>query len=564
MHFGPCQAPVFPVKSSRYTILLRKGVLTIGRTKFHSVRYIYIYKAGFILLLLLLLLALGRWDSLRRDRQLVGTDILSAEAWAAQKAACTEGSFDPLSLLWEGQRPAYDEISGTIYLPQNMNETAWQGSLQAKDPEGAVYFLEDDMRRDKAGCLAQNYRFSLALVQNGVWSEIDVVFTGLPIICLWGNADDSLSECVVFDPGTESGLAATTATYGSFHRRGSSTARAKDFNIRLTLCNENGEKQNENLLGIRNDDDWILNGLYLCRDLMHEPLAYWLWEEVNALEDEPMPASSMTYVELVWNDHYRGVYALMPRLDAKQLDLKEGDIAYKIRDYGLPTEEDFALSEGSNDLISSNPAASISIIYPKEGGSWDPLQDYLSLFEGDDHLLEPGGNELDVENHIRYNLFLELIQGIDNRIKNGIIIARLQPDGSYRFYRTVWDMDLSFGIDWGLLINGTPEQIASRQPTAFGDYTEPAALRLMANDPESYFAALQELWARWQEAGINAEACFQRLDEQQSYLIDGGALARNAEHRGETNPDDLSGLEGWIETNFQNAEAYFAELEVTG
>lgn len=76
-------------------------------------------------------------------------------------------------------------------------------------------------------------------------------------------------------------------------------------------------------MGIRNDDDWILNSLYADNTRLRDKLCMDLWQETGAYDNPYGKNFGMQgeYVEVLINDSYTGLYLLTHPIDRKQLGL---------------------------------------------------------------------------------------------------------------------------------------------------------------------------------------------------------------------------------------------------
>ncbi len=158
------------------------------------------------------------------------------------------------------------------------------------------------------------------------------------------------------------------------------------------------------------------------------------------------------YVELFINDEYRGLYLLEEPLDEKQFDIdkvaKEGN-----------RQEYFYLSNGWNEGIDYSDLFIDDGIERKKYWTyknkkpltgtedWKPLISYLELTAvAKKELPEACKNVIDAENLTDYWLFLQAVTGVDNVVKNMMIVCKNAPDGGYKYYYVPWDFNYTFGL----------------------------------------------------------------------------------------------------------------------
>ena len=197
----------------------------------------------------------------------------------------------------------------------------------------------------------------------------------------------------------------------------------KSFGLKFK---ENGEKKNVALLGMRSDNNWMLDAMSFDRSRMRNRVSFELWEEYSAKpyqgEWEPAARTAISgrYVELFLNNRYQGLYCLSEKMDRKQLKLKKtkGGIVrgllYKaidhtaLKDYSVPFDNS---SEYWNLWECTYPDLSDG-----EPIDWQPLQEFCYwLSEGNWAEVE---DRADIPVWRDYFLFVELFFGLDNQRKN--------------------------------------------------------------------------------------------------------------------------------------------------
>ena len=189
---------------------------------------------------------------------------------------------------------------------------------------------------------------------------------------------------------------------------------------------------------MREDDDWILNSLSTDLTLSREKVCYDLWRQLNEMEEMPVPSASIEYAELFMNRSYQGVYGLMTPIDAKLMDMKPGDLLYRLKTWKEEMTAPGKLTDynGERRIYNENGFPYVEIEYPGSLGGeyiWDPLEAYQDfVFEtGDLGELKERGVALDTENFILYELFCEMTRASDNSWKNLFVAARKGEDGMY-------------------------------------------------------------------------------------------------------------------------------------
>ena len=254
-------------------------------------------------------------------------------------------------LCYEGEELPYDAASHTFYLPLDMEESDWEeGKLSgyfvdsnavsnseknssnnnSKKNKAKLLFTQDYTATDKQSAIANGQPFSfLALGKNG-YGEYNLVFTGLPMITFHGTeytADDGsqLFAISVYDTDHKGDWVTTCYTKSRLRGNTSLVYEKKSLRLYLKEIKDDGtfEKCNKNLLGLRDDDDWILNALYADNTRIRDQLCIDLWNEVGAKTSGYgyQYGTDSVMTEVFINDGYQGIYDLMVPIDAKQLGL---------------------------------------------------------------------------------------------------------------------------------------------------------------------------------------------------------------------------------------------------
>lgn len=442
-------------------------------------------------------------------------------------------SMDEINLLCEGKEDAfmepeitinggeiaYDSEQNLLLVPQSLWEEGFEGSLQA--PDGKLYFLEDEALENKAETIRESRMLHLFWIRDTRCWMYNVYFTGMPVASISSKElteeEIKTGEIWVYDPYHSA--ARYQKAECSWHLRGGASRDYEKSSYRLTLTDKK-----LSFLGMRRDDDWILHSLYDDEGLIHNKLSYEVWQEIAASNhvdyDEGI---SMEYVELFLDDTYLGVYGLSERIDRKALHLSEKDILYKCKDLKNPGQDDF-YSELTEEM-----APTFVWKYPKdfEMEDWEPLREWASMFcfeEYEDY--ESAAALLNMENAVDYNLFNLLICGMDNIMKNIYFHADYQSDGSYRFIKIPWDLNMTWGNSWIDDNDCNFNRFQEKNFDADDGWTTDMYV-IFEHDPEKIGPLLAERWQELRQSIITKEALYEKLDAQFAYLYDSGAYVRN-------------------------------------
>lgn len=521
----------------------------------HKKRVIFLKIAAVLVILAAAAAAVGA-DSVRRTQIVAGVPCIEQDEWQALTGG-EQIPFDPDALTWQGQRPAYESETNTLYLSQSTAAADYTGTLAARGEGVELRFLKDARMCSKKTAIAQGTAFSLLVITPDGWQTAQVVFTGLPTLTIRGG-EEEYAELVLTDPENRDGAGGVTAAGCRYHVRGATSVAFPKKSYKVSLCTPDGEKVKENLLGLRKDDDWILNAMYTDSSYLREKTAYSLWSDLTAGEEAAPKSAQLEYVELFINDSLRGLYALEVPVDAKQVKAEEGDVLYKIGDHVIPEDADFKANTTGEVLTTREGRTPMEIRWPKSPApaDWDPMRQYRSLLYGGQSEA-PVTVRMDRRNAVDYYLFCQFTFTMDNEWKNCYVLADLQKDGSFVMRRIPWDLDFTFGNHWDdddrRHITFDPMSTAQLLSWQSSDYAV-----LSGSDPDGMEALLCQTWQDWRKRGLSARTlCAQVLSERQR-LEDSGALAREYAHWPEcSDPDAMTHLTDWITARFETMDRLY-------
>lgn len=345
--------------------------------------------------------------------------------------------------------------------------------------------------------------------------------------------------------------------------RGASSSFTPKQSYRLSLFSAsvggNIRKNKLSLLGMRQDEDWVLYAGGSDLERIRNGFSYNLWNEscasANGLHKNL--GIDCKYVELLLNGEYMGLYTLMYPLDEKQVGLPDDGFYYRGISYDDTTAEMLAQADTEDTVggweIRSGTGrdrwACLSDYLTHTNGYSGTAEDYLAWF----------GEKMDEENILNLHLFLSVVQGEDNYYKNNNVIAYPQGGGNYKYLLAPWDLDLTWGNryssegEWHVVsYENDPEK-------EFHAWALPADRNLKL-DPE--FG--KKLLARWQELRAGAwsdEALTARIDSYEADIYGSGAMARER-GRWPTSPtsENLDRFRAYCETRMAFLDGYFEEV----
>lgn len=425
-----------------------------------------------------------------------------------------------------------DYIEKTFYVPLDITTGEWETlEFTCPDPELQILFSDDFTKYEKQQVIAEGRDIEFLVYNDTEFSTYHMIFTGLPIISLSTsdgivNQKEIAGNAVFYDTNFSAQGILASDYHGHVRGNTSTIYPKKGYKLNLTKQKTDGSVENNKLspFGMRRDDDWILYALYNDESKIRVKLSTDLWNEFGAGELLPNATlnSSLNYVEVVADNAYYGLYALMEPIDAKQLNLSEEDYLYKREHPYELTAEEFQSAK--------NPKEHVLGFEIKEGplneNAWLPLADLAEILTAEDEeFTEKIGKVIDEDNAMRLWLYLQVITGFDNREKNVFYTAKKEGE-NYRFYFAPWDLDLTWG---NIAANVEPYYTIFAAERAYTSYIWQPGDRLVRLDVHGAKQKMQQLYGQLRQGILSDEALEERILELNHIVRDSGAYARDQE-----------------------------------
>ncbi len=273
---------------------------------------------------------------------------------------------------------------------------------------------------------------------------------------------------------------------GSF----SQTLPKKSYDLEF-WTDESGEDNTDAQFGnMREDDDWVLDGVYNEPLRVNAFVAHHLWLDLHQpyyAEDEPKAKSGATvlWCELFLNGNYQGLHYLSEQVDRSLLKLKRfnlatGEIRGELYKGEVPLPGVLLRDVPSRSNNTSDTWDGYELKYPDSDDiiNWNNLYDLVSfiLESPDEQFANEVSQRLRMDNIVDYFLFINLLGAADNT-GNNLYTGRYDNDEPY-FY-TPWDLDGTFGnnfdgeeVDWPIertLTNGLHRRLIATNVVGFND-----------------------------------------------------------------------------------------------
>lgn len=407
-----------------------------------------------------------------------------------------------------------------------------------------VIFLESNLSEE---VIKNNETISILVYTDETYCRYYLKCTTLPLMnieCQEEIPEEYISmEMTLFD-NSEGSARRLVHSDGNIRIRGGNAKSYPKKAFRLSLVTEslgyNTRSNHVSLLGMRQDDDWLLYGAYNDQDKVRNVFTSNLWKETCATDNAKNIDFGMEYkyLELFINGEYWGLYALGYPIDEKQVLIGKDsteDVLYK---HGLVDKQrgEYLQFTKEGNVFDDLAQSSDEILRRQSY-----LQDYYYVLYTNADNNERLHAGIDIDNVIDFYLFVNMTQGNDNvsMVKNFFILLQNEKEGAKALYAP-WDLDLT----WGNQYIGEPSHNFTANyahPTDFNCIIESGYIsQLMANGDEAIWDMLFEKYhilreSKWSESNMN-----KLLDEYEADIFDSGAYMREMERWPEGTYGDIS------------------------
>jgi hypothetical protein len=360
---------------------------------------------------------------------------------------------------------AYDSSSVAYYYPVSVGTTLTNYTVSF-DTTAASYILINDTK------VKNNGTVNIALTTNQTAvikaansldqvATYNFIITGLPIVQLKaGSAIGDPRIAGVFDlvnPNyqTQGGKAEISSNIMISIRGGTSRYYPKS-SYAVHMVDASGNDTDVSLMGLRNDNNWILDAMYIDQSRMRNRLCTDIWNSYNnvpyiANEPTALNGTRGYMTEVFLNGHYAGVYCLTEKLDRKQLQVK--------KQYGDMYKADFWTdqSDFTGVIPFDNTSATWGgweLEYPDIGDTPAPDWGYLSNIVNyiatstDADFTANIQSKVDISNMVDYFIFINMLNAADNENKN-TFFSFYDYRTALNFFYSPWDLDGTMGRNAG-------------------------------------------------------------------------------------------------------------------
>ena len=444
-----------------------------------------------------------------------------------------------------GRSVIYDKVSDThmVSIPENAFGTDYEASIALDATAGWSNLSIEGTD------IADNYTFK-QVEGNKIYKihaqegdkEINtqLTFTFLPLLVMEGTFGYDYAQGNISLLSPEA--AEPTNSFAKVKWRGGSTNTADKHkrNYKIKTLNEKGKKQEISLLGMREDNNWILDAGQVDLFRLRNRIATEIWNDFATkpyyTSKEPKAKSGVAgkVVEVILNNEYRGIYSLTEAMDRKELKLKKYDDKnqefhgqlWKVsswdkstfldieKDYDNTQETWHAFETKYPDIEDVNPT------------DYSPLYEAIDFVanSNDETFKKEVANYFDIPVIIDYQLFLETLKPIDNCGKNmywGIYDVAKDK----KLTLAIWDLDASVGQDWHCSTPLHPDYVSPDTELgikeAFNLYT-----RLSTLNVDNYNQKVADRYHELRKTYFSEENLISKYQSYYDMLVKSGAASR--------------------------------------
>lgn len=493
-------------------------------------------------LLAIFLLVAG--DIYKEKEYCMGMPILSQEDFLKYEEELT---VDISKLTFCEETVAVDIESDTIFISQSsgnlIHKSELLGSFGIDNSNYSLFILEDAALNNIAESVRDGMPLTLVITDGMQAKRVSVIITTLPVLKIDGdwayiNEDnrDVMSGRMTmwcgYNPALETASVQSSAL--EWHVRGNTASRQEKTPWKLSLKNSKGDNNNMDLLGLGEDDDWILNSLVMDDTRIKEKLFMSLWNEIAEESEHNYKMSTGEYVEVVINGDYKGLFLLQRRLDKKYLQLADNDVLLKTTSYSAKSvEEAYEIVGAYEDKAT---------IYSIMQGTYD----------------RSDCRNYNVNNLIDVNIVLQLANARDNfGLKNMYYVLK-KKTGSYEHFLVPWDTDQSFGITWKADAE-TEDGFCYDYSATMDEFDTRSETDAIISINPNYNELAGNRWAYLKQSVLSEEHIFAVVESIMEPLNRSGALEREKQLWGQKyhGEDTIENLRSFISERIDVLDAYY-------
>ena len=459
--------------------------------------------------------------------------------------------------------------------------------------------------------------YDLYILVNGTATrKCSLNFTFMPIVSVnvnnCGTTTYTNGSFHLLDGDAEADDSTYTA---KFRHRGATASGKPKKAYAVKMIDANGNSVDRSFLGMRSDNNWILDAAYVDPSRMRNRVSTDLWNDFShdpyhqAFENKKINSGTHgRFVEVLLNGTYRGIYCFTEKMDRKQLRLEKTDSTvdiftdeteitvrgtlYKTTSWGY--EVFMGHNTGSNSYPMRAPSS-----YNNTSSSWCSYEGkYPDVEDGEKfdygpiwravNLVAAGTDQEFVDSFAYYfdkpvlddyYLFIELLLATDNHGKNMYYYAYDTNPSTKKLNKgftekdkigvAVWDLDGTWGCRWEGSTNVTNTNVYQTYNSyddflwayEHGQLTYFTRLRNLAafdweNTLANRYAELRRTW-------FQPDSLCKRFTDYYSLFNESGADSRENSLWGTNISSNISYTTQWIQNRIAYLDTQYGYSEST-
>lgn len=364
--------------------------------------------------------------------------------------------------------------------------------------------------------------------------------------------------------------------------RGATSTGYTKKSFAVKLYDELGENLDANILGIREENNWILDAMAIDRIRMRNRVCFDVWNEMSRTpydtKYDNRNGTKGVFVEVFINGNYHGLYCMSDKIDRKLLGLKKvkisdgGDVLVRgllYKGISWDGNSDITLRSYEEADTDTDRWNRWELKYPDDYPSddtWQPLMDlidFCSEATQDEEFIQGYQDWFYTENLADYAAFTMALYVRDNGYKN-TFLSVVDITQGHRYLLSPWDMDVSLGGNW----DGSYYQDVCN--IARYKYTAPYN-RLSEQNINGFEELVASKWEEYRHTLFSCESFARRLDRYAEQFTSSGAWEREyAKWNGRPVPlkndvaKELEYVKGWYKTNYDSLCVQFDRVIADG
>lgn len=453
---------------------------------------------------------------------------------------------------------------------------------------GYVLFLQwvlmmDDRRFSLGGWRAWAAFFCFMLFGTRLFSQVcsyeqmkaEMGDCSLPLVNLTVDVEtvtsdyfvDGMMEIAVWREGEGEPAVDTTCYHCLLRVRGGWSKAYEKKSFAVKLVDGGGEKLDASVLGMREENSWILDAMTIDRIRMRNRVCFDVWNEMSRTPYQTQyggrNGTEGRFVEVFINGDYHGLYCMTDKVNRKLLGLKKVKVDRATGDVTVRGLLYKGVSWGSGSNLMSYTVADTGsdrwnaweLEYPEDypsADTWQPLMDLMDFCSYKTGLATFRNRYQEYfypENLLDYVVFTLALGVGDNAYKN-TFLSTVDITEGHRFLLTPWDMDMSLGGYY----DGRHDEslmLLSRYNAIAPFY------QLYWRKVDGFPGKERSLWEETKDGIFSVNSMRRRMDAYAEAFKRSGAWRREWE-KWNNNPvplqanleDELDYVYGWYEKNY--------------